>query len=128
MKDSTKSKGARLSDSQLADVMHRAAELLDESSHLRTGQSFFIALEEMFPIVANEKRGTEIDPFYRADLLPELYEFLLTEPEEKLTKPKDKKAKGWQVCPVCNAYRSRDTCHVCSGAGIINIKTGRPPK
>ena len=121
MEDLIKKKGARLSEHQLNEVKLSAGATLDKYPDMLTGQAFFYALHGMFPEVADEIRGTDLDPSYRVELLPDLYEFLLTE-------QKDEEKEGWQVCPVCNAYVFKDPCRVCSGAGIISIKTGKPPK
>ena len=51
-------------------------------SEWRKGQSFFNALYELHPEVADKIRGTDLDPFHHDDRIPLLINYLLTKPND----------------------------------------------
>ena len=64
---------AELSGAALAHVVREAAAFYAETYGWREGQAAFNALHEVDPDLANEIRGTRLDPFYRDDKLPEFF-------------------------------------------------------
>ena len=107
------------------EIMHNSTKRIEEYPDLRTGQAFFNELHTVYPEIANMIRGTELDPFYRSELLPELYEFLLVG-----TEPLKVEQDVWQACPLCKDKDDSKSinCRACKGKGIISIKTGKPPE
>lgn len=56
---------------------------VDDYPHWRYGQTLFNVLHEGWPELANEIRGTEIDPFYTddKDIIARFYEWLISKKE-----------------------------------------------
>ncbi len=76
MKDLTKKNGGWLSEDQLTELINIAQDTLIKHPSLRSGQAFFNTLHEKYPNIADIVRGTDLDPFYNAGILPDLYEYL----------------------------------------------------
>jgi len=55
----------KLTQEQLDKVLELQREYLTQYPQLRAGQAFFNALYTLYPIVADEIRGTDYDPFYQ---------------------------------------------------------------
>jgi len=54
----------KLTNEDLAQVVNLADEMQRKYNEWRKGQCFFNALYELFPDVADEVRGTIVDPFH----------------------------------------------------------------
>ena len=64
---------AELSGAALAHVVREAAAVYVKTYGWREGQAAFNALHEIDPDLANEIRGTRLDPFHQDGKLPEFY-------------------------------------------------------
>lgn len=55
----------KLTPTQAIEVQVLASTMREKHADLRKGQSFFNALYEMYPDIADEVRGTPVDPFHK---------------------------------------------------------------
>lgn len=60
------------------EFVNRGAELFIEEPHLRVGQAYFIALNEIYPSLADEITATTLDPFYCSERLVDFLEYVQT--------------------------------------------------
>lgn len=67
---------------ELHTALSNAIIFRSEYLRFRRGQAWFNALHELRPDLANEIRGTDIDPFYNDNKLPDAWEWL-----DKKTRP-----------------------------------------
>ena len=66
-----------MTEKQLKKVIKLQREYLKEYPNWREGQTFFNALYDLYPEVANKIRGTELDPFHNNHAIPRLLNHLL---------------------------------------------------
>lgn len=65
-----------MNEEDLQDILTEAINMSNEYSNLRLGQCFFNILYSKKPKYANLIKGTEYDPFYNDDVIPDCITYL----------------------------------------------------
>jgi hypothetical protein len=55
------------------EYLTKVGHALEQHSHWRVGQTYFNVLHQLHPDIADEIRGTKIDPFYRAAVIDDKF-------------------------------------------------------
>jgi len=69
----------KLTEDQITQVIAEQQEFLETFPMWRKGQSLFNALCVLYPDIADEIRGTSLDPFHRDDKIQECIDWLKKE-------------------------------------------------
>lgn len=61
---------------EFVHMVAREAWIGTRPKHIRIGQSLFNFLHDKNPVLANKLRGTDVDPFYNDNRIPEAWKFI----------------------------------------------------